>query len=143
MQLWEEPQNGYTSSNQKNRKAIFMDNQNYQTKEGLVKRVGMLVKLRPECLHEYLNLHADANPGVRDLLKKYHLNNFSIFLHQIGNEWFEFGYYEYSGNDYESDLAALAAEPRNLAWLDVCNPMQHPLEGEQSWAMMRQVYYNG
>jgi L-rhamnose mutarotase len=66
-------------------------------------------------------------------LDKYHLKNFSIFLHHIGSDWFEFRYYEYSGTDCESDLAALARGPRNLAWLDVCNPMQLPLEGEQGW----------
>ena len=50
-----------------------------------VKRVGMVIRLRPGCMDEYLKLHADSNPGVRDLLTKYHLENFSIFLHQIGN----------------------------------------------------------
>jgi L-rhamnose mutarotase len=120
-----------------------MDNHTHQPKENFVKRVGMVIRLRPGCLEEYLNLHADSNPGVRDLLAKYHLENFSIFLHQIGSEWFEFGYYEYSGSDYESDLAALAKEPRNQAWLEVCDPMQLPLENETGWALMKQVYYNG
>lgn len=48
-----------------------------------VKRVGMVVGIREDKLAEYKQLHADSNPGVRDLLAKYHLHNFSIYLQQI------------------------------------------------------------
>lgn len=120
-----------------------MDINQLQNTEKHVKRVGMVTRLRPECVERYLELHADTNAGVRDLLAKYHLENFSIFLHQVGNDWFEFGYYEYTGTDYETDLATLAGEPRNQAWLEVCDPMQLPIEGEKGWAIMKQVYYNG
>jgi L-rhamnose mutarotase len=107
-----------------------------------VKRVGMVIELRPEHLAEYRRLHADGHPGVRDLLSKYHLRNFSIFLHQVAGRWLEFGYYEYHGEDFEADMAALAAEPRNQDWLVRCDPMQAPLENETGWAMMEQVYFN-
>ena len=107
-----------------------------------VRRIGMVVRLKPECVEEYRRLHADSNPGVRDLLTKYHMKNFNIFLHQIGDQWFEFGFYEYHGDDFEVDMAALAAEPRNHAWLEVCDPMQLPLDGESGWAEMERIYYN-
>jgi L-rhamnose mutarotase len=107
-----------------------------------VKRVGMVIGLRPERIEQYRTLHADSNRGVRDLLNKYHMHNFSIFLHQIDGKWYEFGYYEYTGDDYEADMAAMDAEPRIKKWLSVCDPMQIPLPGEKSWAIMEQVYYN-
>jgi L-rhamnose mutarotase len=107
-----------------------------------VKRVGMVNELRPEFLDEYRRLHADGHPGVRDLLSKYHLHNFSIFLHQIDGCWFEFGYYEYHGDDFVTDMAALAEESRNKEWLVRCDPMQVPLEGETTWAVMERVYFN-
>ena len=107
-----------------------------------LKRVGMVVKLKPEYVEEYRRLHADGNPGVRDLLRKYHLENFNIFLHPIKGEWFEFGYYEYSGSDFAGDMAALAQEPRNRAWLAVCDPMQAPLAGAGGWTEMERVYFN-
>ena len=107
-----------------------------------VKRVGMVVKLKPDCVDEYRRLHADDNPGVRDLLAKYHLRNFNIFLHQIDDEFFEFGYYEYTGTDFDADMAALAAEPRNQAWLKICDPMQIPLPGATGWTDMEHVYFN-
>jgi len=113
-----------------------------QKKESTPRRIAMVIKLRSECLDQYLALHADSNAGVRDLLAKYHMKNFSIFLHQIGDEWFEFGYYEYDGTDFVADMAALEKEPRNQYWLEICNPMQIPLEGESGWATMKQVYFN-
>jgi L-rhamnose mutarotase len=106
------------------------------------KRVGMVVGLHSEMLDEYKSVHANDHPGVRDLLNKYHLHNFSIFLHQIEGKWYEFGYYEYTGNDFEGDMARMDAEPRTIEWLKQCDPMQLPLPGETSWAVMEQVYYN-
>ncbi len=40
------------------------------------------------------------------------------------------------------DMRNLSAEPRNKAWLEVCDPMQIPLEGYSSWAEMERVYFN-
>ena len=109
---------------------------------GPVKRVGMVIQLRPEKLEEYKQLHADSNPGVRDLLVKYHLRNFSIFLQQFDGKWYEFGYYEYTGKDFDADMARLDAEPRNKEWLKVCDPMQMPLPGAKSWTKIERVYFN-
>jgi L-rhamnose mutarotase len=107
-----------------------------------IKRVGMVVQLNDEHMDAYKKLHADSNPGVRDLLTKYNMANFSIFLHEIDGKWYEFGYYEYVGDDFEADMAALDAEPRNKEWLKICDPMQIPLEGETGWAEMERVYFN-
>jgi len=106
------------------------------------KRVGMVIGLKPEMIERYRALHADDHPGVRDLLAKHQIHNFSIFLHEIDGRWYEFGYYEYSGNDYEDDMAKLAAEPRNMEWLKMCGPMQIPLPGSDSWTVMERVYYH-
>jgi L-rhamnose mutarotase len=107
-----------------------------------IKRVGMVVGIKPDKIAEYKRLHADNSPSVRDLLNRYHMHNFSIFLHEIDGRWYEFGYYEYTGDDFDGDMAKLAAEPRNQAWLKVCDPMQIPLKGQKTWATMERVFYN-
>jgi L-rhamnose mutarotase len=38
-------------------------------------------------------------------------------------------------------MARLAANPRNQAWLAQCDPMQIPLPGHASWAMMESIYF--
>lgn len=109
-----------------------------------VKRVGMVVKVKKDKLEEYKKLHADSNPGVRDLLSQYGMRNFSIFLVQMADSaWYEFGYYEYWGNNLEDDMAKLAEEPRNKQWLELCDPLQEGiLPDQQGWKQMDRLYYN-
>ena len=107
-----------------------------------VKRVGMVIGIHPDHIEEYKRLHADNKPGVRDLLRKYNMKNFSIFLTEIDGNWYEFGYYEYTGKNFEADMADLAKEPRNIEWLKICDPMQIPLTGEKGWRVMELVYLN-
>ena len=106
-------------------------------------RIGMTIGIKPDRLEQYKEVHGDANPGVRDLLRAAHMRNFSIYVHQLpdGNHYL-FAYYEYDGEDYEADMAKLAADPRNQEWLAMCDPMQIPFPGEKTWAVMERVYYN-
>jgi L-rhamnose mutarotase len=106
-----------------------------------VRRFGQLIGLRPELVEEYKRLH--DGPGVRALLRQANIRNFSIFLQQMPDgKLYEFAYFEYHGDDYEADVAWLAAQPENQAWLALCDPMQIPLEGETSWAAMEPIFFN-
>ena len=108
-----------------------------------VQRIGMVIKIKEEAIDEYLKLHSPENPGVRDLLTKYNIYNFSIFLQKLDDgNYYEFGYYEYAGSNLEDDMENLAKEPRNIEWLKICDPMQIPLEGKKGWTKMKQIYHN-
>jgi L-rhamnose mutarotase len=114
-----------------------------KTQNPPVQRIGMVIGIKNDQISAYETLHAASNPGVRDLLQKYHMHNFSIYMRQLGDgKYYLFGYYEYTGTDYKADMEKLGAEPRNQKWLSVTDPMQVPLPGEQSWAMMKEVYHN-
>ena len=114
-----------------------------KTENPHVQRIGMVIGIKVDQISAYEALHAASNPGVRDLLDKYHMHNFSIYMRQLDDgEYYLFGYYEYTGTDYKAEMQKLAAEPRNQKWLSVTGPMQAPLPGEQSWAMMKEVYHN-
>jgi len=113
-----------------------------KTEGKTTKRVGQVIGLKPEYVEEYKKLHSDSNLGVRDLLRKYHIRNFSIFLEQIDGKWYEFAYYEYDGGDFEGDMKKLAEEPRNIEWLKICDPMQIPLPGANGWKEMERIYFN-
>lgn len=109
----------------------------------IAQRIGMVIGIRPDRLSAYETVHAASNPGIRDLLTKYNMHNFSIFIQKLQEDrYYLFGYYEYTGNDYEADMEKLAAEPRNQEWLLMTDPMQIPLQGERSWSIMREVYHN-
>ena len=107
-----------------------------------VQRFGMVIGLKPDTIEQYKELHADANPGVRDLLRKYNIRNFAIYFQEIEGKAYEFAYYEYTGKDYEGDLNRLSAEPRNKEWIKVCSALQIPLAGQKSWSMMEEIFFN-
>ena len=110
---------------------------------GMTKRMGMVIGIREENVDAYRELHAVSNPGVRDLLEKANMRNFSIFLYRLPDgKLYLFGYYEYVGDDYEADMNHLATEPRNTEWLALCDPMQIPLPGHKGWSVMSEVYHN-
>jgi L-rhamnose mutarotase len=114
-----------------------------KTETSHVQRVGMVIGIKADQIGAYEALHAASNPGVRDLLERYHMHNFSIYMRQLDDgKYYLFGYYEYTGADYKVDMEKLGAEPRNQKWLSVTAPMQVPLPGEQAWAMMKEVYHN-
>ena len=106
-----------------------------------VNRIGMVIGIKPDQIETYKRLH--AGPGVRDLLRQAHIHNFSIFIRQLEDgRFYEFAFYEYTGDDYEADQAWLAAQPANKEWLALCDPMQIPLSGETGWAIMEEIYHN-
>ena len=108
-----------------------------------VKRVGMVIGVKPDRIAAYKAVHAASNPGVRDLLSKYHMRNFSIYLQQLEDgAYYLFAYYDYDGSDYNGDMAKLSAEKRNIEWLSVTDAMQIPLRGQKSWTQMEEVYHN-
>ena len=106
-----------------------------------VRRFGQVIGLRPDKVEDYKRLHAGR--GVRHLLQQANIRNFSIFLRQFDDgRYYEFAYFEYHGADYDADMAWLAAQPDNQAWLALCDPMQIPLGGETSWAQMEAIFLN-
>ena len=106
-----------------------------------IKRVGMVIGVREECITDYSAIHANDHPGVRDLLAKANMHNFSIFIKQFPDgKHYLFGYYEYTGTDYDADMKTLAGEQRNIDWLAMTDPMQIPFPGEKTWSIMDQVY---
>lgn len=106
-------------------------------------RFGIVIGIKPEAIEKYKALHADNEPGVRDLLERTHIHNFSIFMHTLDDgQTYLFGYYEYTGENYDADMARLDENPRNQQWLEMCGALQKPLKGETFWANMERIYFN-
>ncbi len=107
-----------------------------------MQRMGMVIGLEPDRVADYKALHAAVWPEVLALLSACNIANYSIFLKEPEN--LLFGYWEYVGDDFEADMAKMAANPTNQAWWAACMPCQKPLatrkEGEW-WAMMPEVFH--
>jgi L-rhamnose mutarotase len=106
-------------------------------------RIGMLIGIKPDRISAYEALHAASNQGVRDLLDKYHMHNFSIYIQKMDDShYYLFGYYEYTGDNYKADMDTMAKEPRNIEWLSKTDAMQIPLPGQRSWSRMQEIFHN-
>jgi len=106
-----------------------------------MKRYGQLLGLKPEHYDEYVKAHADVWPGVLEQIRRSNIRNYSIF-HRDGQL---FAYFEYIGDDFEKDMAAMADDPETQRWWEWMMPMQEPLadrEEGQWWARMEEVFHN-
>jgi len=106
-----------------------------------MKRFGSIIKVRPGKLQEYKNLHANVWPGVLRMITECNIRNYSIYY----KDGMLFSYFEYYGDDYESDMAKMAADPLTQKWWEVCKPCQIPLETRSEgewWADMEEVFHH-
>jgi len=105
-----------------------------------MKRFGQIIGVDPQMLDKYKEHHAAVWPEVLEMIKKCNISNYSIY-HKDG---MLFAYFEYTGNNFDADMAKMAADPKTNEWWDVMNPMQKPLdtrkEGEW-WANMEEVFH--
>jgi len=105
-----------------------------------MKRYGMVLKVKPEKLEEYKRLHAAVWPGVLDMIARCNIHNYSIYT----RDGFLFSYFEYTGSDFDADMAKMAADPTTQKWWDVCQPCQQPVESAKPgewWAQMEEVFH--
>jgi L-rhamnose mutarotase len=107
-----------------------------------MQRFGSVVRLRPEKAAEYLALHADVWPGVLAALRRAHVSNYSIFL----RDGLLFSYLEYTGTDYEADMASIAADPEPQRWWRLTDPCQQPVDTAapgELWPPLTEVFHLG
>src|SRR5579884_2382245 len=105
-----------------------------------MRRYGQIIGLKPEQITAYEQIHASVWPEVLAMIEACHIRNYTIFRH--GN--LLFGYFEYVGEDYEADMARMAADPKTQEWWKLTDPLQEPVESRapgEWWAMMREVFH--
>ena len=109
-----------------------------------LKRIGQVIKLKPEGYAEYMRLHAAVWPEVLETIKRANIRNYSIY-HWNG---FLFAYMEYVGEDFDADMALIADDPRTRDWWSLTDPLQQPVEGDstgsiegQWWTDMETLFH--
>jgi len=111
-----------------------------------IKRYGQVIEIRQDKIAEYKALHANTHKGVRHLLEKHNIHNYSIFMHRLNDDrYYLFAYFEYTGEDFDADMQSLKNNPENQDWWKLTDPCQIPINNrgpEEKWAQMEQVYHN-
>ena len=106
----------------------------------MIQRMGMVIGVKPERIADYEAIHEATWPEVLATIRACNIRNYSIFRHE--NTLFAF--YEYVGDDYEADMAKMAADPKTREWWTHTDPMQEPVPGHQPgerWVRMREVFH--
>jgi len=103
-------------------------------------RIGSVLRLPEENYQKYKELHAAVWPEVIEQIRLSNIRNYSIY-HKDG---FLFSYFEYTGTDFEADMAEMAKDPVTQEWWKVCGPLQQPLETRKPgewWAEMEELFH--
>jgi L-rhamnose mutarotase len=108
-----------------------------------MRRMGQVIGVRPEGMATYRQLHTDTETNWPDVVaasRASHIRNYTIFW--LGD--LLFASFEYHGDDYDADMAKLAANPKVQEYWKLVNPLQVPLAQRQPgehWALMEEVYH--
>ena len=105
-----------------------------------MKRFGQIIRVKPEAFDEYVKYHADVWPDVLAMIHECNIRNYSIYH----KDHYLFAYFEYHGENFDADMAKMAADPTTQKWWDIMMPMQAPLETRAEgewWATMDEVFH--
>jgi L-rhamnose mutarotase len=109
-----------------------------------MKRIGQLIRLKPEHYDEYKRIHADVWPEVLATIHKANIRNYTIY-HWGG---YLFATFEYIGDNFEADMATVAADPKTREWWQITDGMQQPVQGNSSssvegnwWTPMEELFH--
>jgi L-rhamnose mutarotase len=105
-----------------------------------MKRFGQLIGIRPEEFERYKKYHKAVWPEVLQTIKKCNMQNYSIFH----KDNILYAYFEYTGIDFEADMAKMAADPKTQEWWSIMDPMQELIATRkpgEKWAVMEEVFH--
>ncbi|WP_316838587.1 L-rhamnose mutarotase [Pedobacter gandavensis] len=110
-----------------------------------IKRFASVTGLKADKLAAYKALHANAWPEVLKKIKDCHIENYSIYLQKINNEYYLFSYFEYTGKDFDGDMKKMAADANTQRWWKETDPCQQPLPEaaakNEIWTPMEEVFH--
>jgi L-rhamnose mutarotase len=105
-----------------------------------MQRFGSVIKLKPEKIDVYKDLHAHVWPEVLKMIHQCNIQNYSIYF----KDGYLFSYFEYCGKDFTSDMQQMASDPTTQAWWKLTDPCQEPLETRSDgewWASMEEFFH--
>jgi len=110
-----------------------------------MQRYGWVIGLKKQKVEEYKRLHAAVWPDVLEMIRDCNIRNYSIYLREMDDgRLYLFSYFEYGGEDFDADMARMAADETTRKWWAVCEPCQEPLRNRadgQWWANMEEVFH--
>ncbi len=105
-----------------------------------MKRVGFVLKVKPDRLKEYKARHKSVWPDMLDALRRTGWHNYSLFLRPDG---LLFGYFE-TPDSFQAALDGMAKEEINEKWQEFMSPFFENLAGshaDESMLELEEVFH--
>ena len=105
-----------------------------------MRRVGFLLKVRPDKIEEYKARHKTVWPEMLDALRRTGWHNYSLFIRDDG---LLFGYFQ-TPESFQAALAGMSKEDINAQWLESMAPFFENLTGahaDQSMVELQEVFH--
>ena len=105
-----------------------------------IQRYGSVIRVKPEKLMEYKELHANPWPEINHMISVCNIRNYSIYY----KDGYLFSYFEYVGDDFKTDMQKMAADSLTREWWKLTDPCQVPLKSRKEgewWASMEELYH--
>ena len=105
-----------------------------------MRRVGFLLKVRPDKLADYKTRHKQVWPEMLDALRRTGWHNYSLFLRDDG---LLFGYVE-TPESFQAALSAMSKEEINTKWQEFMTPYFENLSGahaDESMVELEEVFH--
>ncbi|MBZ0296566.1 MAG: L-rhamnose mutarotase [Anaerolineae bacterium] len=104
-----------------------------------MKRVGFLLKVRPDKIDEYKKHHEAVWPEMLDALQRTGWHNYSLFMREDG---LLFGYFE-AEESFEASLAGMDKEEINARWQAFMEPYFESMTGraDENMLSLEEVFH--
>ncbi|PPR06228.1 hypothetical protein CVT24_000619 [Panaeolus cyanescens] len=89
------------------------------------KRICQIIKLKPECKDEYIQIHQQTWPAVLLALQRSNIIDYSI--HYAERFDLLIATFKYTGSNYAEDMARIAEDPETRRWWAITDGMQESL----------------
>lgn len=107
------------------------------------RRFGTVIELKPEKKDLYLQLHENTWRDVLDCLRESNIQNYTIYMTELGGKTYLFAYFEYTGDDLKADMAKMKRNRAMQLWWTLTDPCQRRLPGtpnSEQWRAMPEVF---
>ncbi|KAH7914075.1 rhamnose mutarotase [Hygrophoropsis aurantiaca] len=86
------------------------------------KRICQIIKLKPEAIEEYKEVHRNVWPSVLGALRRHNITDYSI--NHYPPLQLLIATFKYTGNDYDADMKAIGDDPETQRWWKLTDGMQ-------------------
>ncbi len=103
-----------------------------------MRRYVRMIRLKRDYIKEYTWYHQQPREELQNVMLKHGMRNHSIYIHDD----MLVSIFDYVGEDYEADMAAIGSYQVTQDWLKIMDPMMEPLDTRKPgefWTFLEEI----